>query len=91
MTTWLLVIAVVVLGVQDRKKAAAIKELQKQRRWVVDAKDEWAGYREMMEVHDGERERLHQRMNWMEKKLGVEWEGEDAEDSGPTVGLHNEY
>lgn len=101
--TWLLVIAVVVLWVQSRKQAKVLKELQGQRRWVVRAREEFAGYREMMEVHDGERGVMRARQEQVRELLGIEWvdepETEPEQDNTATsgrshsgmVGLHNEY
>jgi hypothetical protein len=93
LVTWVLVVLVVVLAVQSRKQAAVLKELQSQRRWVVQARDEHEGWREMMEKHDEERETIRARQWQIADVLGIDFEeGETRRaETRRDVGLHNEY
>jgi hypothetical protein len=74
--TWGLVMVVGVLAVQDRKKSAVLKELQGQRRWVVQAKGAWEAWREDEEVSDGEMDEVRVRLEQVREALGMEWRDE---------------
>lgn len=74
LVTWVLVIVVAVLVGQDRKKSAAIKELQAQRRWVHEAKQEHEGWQDLMEAHDGDFGVMRARMNQLAEALKIEWD-----------------